>query len=115
MEEGDKWYYRPKNVTYIKIVIIIAPMVFVALGFLLSQKFSDVQKNFFQSVGILLSFMGFILMLVPGTEWKPSPVKERTINFYVSIHQVNLYLIIGAICIFLGFGFQAMGIGKIPF
>jgi hypothetical protein len=114
MGKSDKWYFKSSFIRIIKAVIIILAIGFVLIGLLLSPKgISDVLKGHFQSGGVLLSFLGFLLMLVSGTDWKPS--NEGRIQIFVSLHPTNAMLLIGVICVFLGFFLQALGIEKTPF
>jgi len=112
MGESDRWYYTDKGKTLIKVIITIVLMAIVVIGLSFSPKFCDVQKNFFQRLGILLSFVGFLLMLVSGITWQP---KEGHVTFFVSSHQTNFIFVLGVIFVCCGFFFQAMGLGKIPF
>ena len=110
MSKGVAWYYKPWFIWIIKTVIIIFAIGFVIIGLLFSPKDTEVLKGYYQSGGVLLSFLGFILMLVSGTSWQQN--NEGKIKIFVSLHPTNAMFLIGVLCVFLGFLFQALGIEK---
>jgi uncharacterized membrane protein YfcA len=102
-DKDKKIWYKP--ILIIAIIIVITAAAGVLLSTLLPV---DSYRNLYQRIGVLLSFFGFLAMLLSGS--KRDTKNGKTI-WWVALHRVNWLFISGLVGVILGFLFQFSVLG----